>query len=190
MTISQYLKSYRALWGLGVAVVALGPLALWVPDLEPPWPEGSQLITTLFCVLVAILSFALGRQLAPRTGRRTRSRKNRSGFMLWLGSIAIVLGLGFSAYYLVAFERFVIFDQQTIGQETRQVRRVRGTDLLGAWRGTSETPLQLLREHGYVPEVVWTQESVLRIQFLLFATFALAFALFTFGLALLALIPS
>ena len=76
-------------------------------------------------MLVAILGFSLGRQLAAGSG------KARPRILLWTGSLAIVLGLGCAVSYLVSFARYVVSDQQAIGNETRKIRLVIGTELVG-----------------------------------------------------------
>jgi hypothetical protein len=83
------------------------------------------MITTVFCVLVAILSVSLGSQLAS-AGGSPRSRQSRSRLMLGFGSSAVVLGLVCAVCYLVAFERYVVPEDQMIGNQTRKIRRVIG----------------------------------------------------------------
>jgi hypothetical protein len=185
MLATDYLRSLKSLWGLGVAATVISPLALWVPNLQPPWPEGSQMITAVFCIVVAILSFSLSRELSGRNAKSSRSIKPAKLTKV-LGSVALVLGLVFGIGYLSAFNLYVISDVQQVGSETREVRIVIGTELRDELRGTVEQPLQLLRDNGYDPERVWTRESLLRTRFLLFAFFVAMFLLITLGMGLLA----
>ena len=189
MRPSDYLQSYRSLWGIGIVLAVTGPLALWVPDLQPPWPEGSQMIAAVFCVVVAILSVSIAHYfLGQPAASRSRSARTRPLMALWIGAAAIVIGLACGVYYLVVFNRYVVVDLQTVAGETRPIRIVIGTELRGDLENTRERPLQLLQEHGYDAEGVWTRDSILNARFLVFASFVAAFVFLTAGLAVLATI--
>lgn len=184
MRFGDYLRSFQSLWGIGVAVTVAGPLALWVPNLQPPWPEGSQMITTISCIIVAILSFSLSREFLARTSGKSPSRVKRISLITAVSWGALVLGLTCGIAYLRAFNLYVVSDQQQVGTEARVVRIVIGTELRSEFRKTAE-PLELLRDNGYDPERVWTRDSLLRARFLVFAFFAGMFMSITLGLGLL-----
>lgn len=180
-------RSYRSVSGFALVLAATGPLLLWVPDLQPPWPESSQTIATIFCVVVAILAAAWARQFrsaVPRAG----AERQRSRVLLGAGTGAIVLGLIFGISYLVAFNQYVVSEQQTVGGEVRTVRVVIGSQLRPEV-DANERPLQLLQESGYEPERVWTRESLLQTRLRVFISFAATFVALTAGLALLAAAP-
>src|SRR5579864_1683188 len=158
MGATDYLQALKSLWGLGFAATIIGPLALWVPNLQPPWPQGSQLITAVFCIVTAILSFVVSRSLSERR-RRAPPHAAQTKLLRILGSLALVLGLVSGIAYLIAFNLYVIPQSQQIGNEVREIRIVIGTELREDLRGTVEEPLQLLQDNGYDPERIWTRES-------------------------------
>ena len=184
MLATDYLQSLKSLWGVGFAATILGPLALWVPNLQPPWPQGSQMITAVFCIVAAILSFVLSRSLSERSKSSAPHRAKAKPLRI-LGSFALVLGLAAGVGYLIAFNLYVIPQNQQIGKEVREIRIVIGTQLREELRGTVEEPLQLLQDNGYDPERIWTRESLLRARFLVFSSFLAMFLLITFGIGLL-----
>jgi flagellar biogenesis protein FliO len=184
MLASDYLQALKSLWGLGFAATIVGPLALWVPNLQPPWPEGSQVITAVFCIVAAILSFVVSRSLSERS-TMSSPHFGKKKLVRILGSLALVLGLVSGIAYLVAFDLYVKSQSQQIGNEVRQIRIVIGTELREELRGTVEEPLQLLQDNGYNPERIWTRESLLRTRFQVFSSFLAMFLLITFGIGLL-----
>ncbi len=184
MLVTDYLQALKSIWGLGFAAIVIGPLALWVPNLQPPWPQGSQIITAVFCIVVAILAFVICHSLSERS-RRSSRQPAQTKLPRILGSVALVLGLISGIGYLIAFNLYVIPQNQQIGNEVREIRIVIGTELRQELRGTVEEPLQMLQDNGYDPERIWTRESLLRTRFLVFSTFLAMFLLITFGIGLL-----
>jgi TIR domain-containing protein len=187
MISGSYRRSYRYVSGFALVLAATGPLMLWVPDLQPPWPESSQMIATLFCAVVAILAAAWARQFRSAVTRAGAERQ-RSRVLLGAATGAIVLGLISGISYLVAFNQYVVSEEQTVGGEVRTVRVVIGSQLRPDV-DANERPLRLLQESGYEPERVWTRESLIQARLRVFITFVATFVALTAGLALLAIAP-
>ena len=49
------------IWGLAVICAIAGPLLLWMPNLQPPWPEGSHVIAAVLAIVAGILSILIAR---------------------------------------------------------------------------------------------------------------------------------
>ena len=184
----EILRSYRSWWGLAVICAIAGPLLLWMPNLQPPWPEGSHVIAAVLAIVAGILSILIARYFLSNRSKPARAR--RPMFALGIGAAAAVTGLVCGVYYLILFNRHVIVDSQTINGEERQIRIVIGAELRGDLDNPGERPLQLLQEHGYEPERIWTRASIVSARLLIFGDFVAAFVFLTTGLALLATISS
>jgi hypothetical protein len=187
MFSGSHRRSSWSVSGFALVLAATGPLLLWLPDLQPPWPEGSQMIATLLCVVVAMLAAALAKQFQSAATRAGADRQ-RSRVLLGAGTGAIVLGLISGISYLAAFNQYVVSEQQSVGGEVRTVRVVIGNQLRPDV-DANERPVRLLQESGYEAERVWTRESLLRTRLHVFISFAATFVALTAGLALLAVAP-
>ncbi len=147
------------------------------------------MIAVVFCIMAVIPSVSIARYfLGQPTGSRSGSTQRRPLIGLWIGATAIAFGLSCGVYYLIAFNRYVVVDFQNIAGEARPIRIVIGTELRGDLENARERPLQLLQEHGYDAESVWTRDSILNARFRVFASFVATFVFLTAGLALLATI--
>jgi hypothetical protein len=144
------------------------------------------MITAVFCVMVAIIAFSVTREIGGSSGRRSSCSNRGRRVTRAVACLAIILGISCGIAYLNLFNLLVISDNQQIQTEIREIRIVIGTELRDELRGTTQEPLELLRDNGYDPERVWTRGSLLRSRFLVFGFFLAMFLLVTLGLGLLA----
>lgn len=180
MTIGDFAKAFKTLWGAGVAVAVAGPLGLFVPDLYPPWPENSHIIGVLFCAVAAVVSLTLGVGYAQRP-------ENKQTLQTAVAIVCLVIGLASLLAYFMANSTRVVEEQQMVGKKAHQLRFVVGTQLRSDVDQTMGSDArELLRDNQYDPEKIWTAESLRNSRFLLLITFVTAFAMLTFGMGLLA----
>jgi hypothetical protein len=177
--LADFAKSFKNIWGVGVALAVAGPLGMSIPELYPPWPDGSRLIGVIFCAVAAILSFAWGAEL-DRRSRATR-------VLSIVATISLVCGLAFIIVYFVAYNSYVVVETQMVGSEQHKLRFVIGAETRGhSDAELNSASLEMLRDNQYDPERIWTRESLRRSRLLLFGSFLAAFSMLTFGMGLLA----
>jgi uncharacterized membrane protein (Fun14 family) len=162
-----------------VLLATAGPLALFVPDLYPPWPENSHLIGVLFCAVAAVASFSVGLGYAHQP-------KSRSKVQTAVATVCLQLGLASLIGYFFAYSTRVVVETQIVGKDQHQLRFVVGTVKRAGVDSATTDDLELLRDNQYSPERVWTPESVRFSRVLLLVTFIAAFSMLTFGMGLLA----
>jgi hypothetical protein len=179
MNIGDFTKSFKSVWGAGVLLATAGPLALFVPDLYPPWPENSHLIGVLFCAVAAVVSFTVGLGYAHQP-------KSRNKVQTAVATTCLLLGLASLIGYFFAYSTRVVVETQIVGKDQHQLRFVVGTVKRADVDNTTTDDLELLRDNQYSPERVWTPESVRSSRVLLLVTFVAAFSMLTFGMGLLA----
>jgi hypothetical protein len=180
MSLAEFAKSFKSIWGLGVALALAGPLGLSIPELYPPWPDNSRLIGVIFCAVAALLSFAWGSQLT----RRSTAKQKAPAI---IATISLACGLAFILVYFAAYSSYVVVETQMVGSQQRSLRFVVGAETSGSPDGGSTTDyLGMLRDNQYDPERIWTRDSLRRSRFLLFGSFVAAFSMLTFGMGLLA----
>jgi hypothetical protein len=179
MNIGDFAKSFKSVWGAGVLLATAGPLALFVPDLYPPWPENSHLIGVLFCAVAAVASFSVGLGYAHQP-------KSRSKVQTAVATVCLLLGLVSLIGYFFAYSTRVVVETQIVGKDQHQLRFVVGTVKRAGVDSATTDDLELLRDNQYSPERVWTPESVRFSRVLLLVTFIAAFSMLTFGMGLLA----
>lgn len=191
MTAKQFLRSFKSLWGLGILVTAAGPLAMWAPDLDSPWPDSSAKIATLLSAVAGILAFSLGRAYFSRVPKQDPNKNGSSHTMIsFIASAGLLLGVACALTYFLAYNKFVITEVQTVENQERKLRLVVGSERLSEFQGLAISDLDLLRDYQYEPERIWGKESVQRHRFLLFSTFAATFCMLTFGIGLFASCPN
>ena len=180
MDIADWKKSFRSVWGAGVLVATAGPLGLLVPDLYPPWPEHSYVIGVIFAAVATIISFTAGTAYAHQP---KAWRKGQTAFAL----ACLAFGLTSLIWYFSAYSTRVVAEPQMVGAEQHQLRFVVGSEMRAdVDRAQHADNLELLRDNQYIPERVWTPESLRNSRFLLLLTFVTAFFLLTLGMGLLA----
>ncbi len=179
MNIDDFAKSFKTVWGAGVLLATAGPLALFVPDLYPPWPENSHLVGVLFCAVAAVVSSTVGLGYAQQA-------KSKSRVQTVIATTCLLLGLGSLIGYFFLYSTRVVVETQIVGQDQRQLRFVVGTEMRSDVDKTASGDLELLRDNQYSPERIWTPESVRFSRVLLLVSFVTAFSALTFGMGLLA----
>ena len=180
MRLAEFAKSFKSIWGLGVALALAGPLGLSIPELYPPWPDHSRLIGVIFCAVAALLSFSWGSELA---GKSTAKQKRPP----LIATLSLACGLAFLLVYFAAYSSYVVVETQMVGSQQRSLRFVVGAETRGTSDGGSAADdLEMLRDNQYDPERIWTRDSLRRSRFLLFGSFVAAFSMLTFGMGLLA----
>ncbi len=187
MTFASFLKALKSMWGTAVAAAAAGPVILWISDVEPPWPTGADKIATLFCAVAVLLAYIVSRALADQHESPVGKRRNR-GVRLptIIGATFLILGLLGATGYLWAYSTFVVTDSIEIQSNIKLVHIVVGLHVRQDIQVNGRTNLELLRDHLYVPESVWTQDSLRWARMVLLTTFCSTFFLLTFGAAVLA----
>ena len=170
MRFAEFLRSLRSSWGLVVAVVAVGPLAISVPELQPLWPRNSGLIAVVACCVAVWVAWGL---VALTTKHR---------LLIGSGVTCMVLGLGFGTMYLMQYGEWV---EDDISIETeggvRHNRIVVGTEIRSGIRAAGKSRKELLLDHEYDPTRVWTERSIRRVERVLLALFVATFFLLTVG---------
>lgn len=187
MTFASFLKALKFMWGTAVAAAAAGPLILWISGLEPPWPPGAGKIATLFSAVAVLLAYPASRALANRHESLVDKRRNRGvRSPAIIGAIFLILGLLGAISYLWAYSTFVVTDLIETPSHIKVIRIVVGSDVRRGIQANGKTNLELLQEHLYDPESVWTRDSLRWARTVLLTTFCSTFFLLTFGTAVLA----
>jgi len=185
MDLKQYTKSFKSLWGLGVTLGTVGPLGLWVPNLNPPWPWESSAITTLFCVVAVILGFTITKHIKEDENESV----SHSRWLTLLGSAILIVGLFSSVLYMNNYSLFVITEKQETPEGERTLRFVIGTEIKNGIVVNAESELELLRDNQYEPAKVWTRVSIHQARLKLLLSFISTFFFLTLGMAILAALP-
>jgi hypothetical protein len=182
ISLPDFAKSLKIAWG-GISVaLAAGPLAALGPELHPPWPVGSAAIAMILSATALFLAFARYRLSAKRQSAQRHARRK----ILIEGAAAMSIGVVLLVAYLSLFSAFVIEERRPReGAEEESVRFVIGTTRLPHVAEEKLSDLDLLRDHLYEPESVWTRSSLTSVRTLLMATFGLAFAGLSYGSALI-----
>jgi hypothetical protein len=188
MTFLKFLKAFRSIWGGAALAAAGGPIILWASELDPPWPPNSaSKITTLFCAVAILLSYFINRVLAEKqqllNSKHRFVVKQLSGV---IGSIFLVIGLLFGGAYLWIYGKFVVTDTIQTKNNILIVRKVVGDKVRKGINSETTTNIDLLRDHLYDEEAIWTADSLQKARMSLLVTFSLTFFSITFGTAMLA----
>ena len=178
MSLADFFGSFKSVWGGAAVAATAGPLGLWALDLEPPWPSSAGKVATLFCAVAVLLAYVVSRSITPRS-KGAKKLRVIAPATLALGLIAIV-------GYLWAYGRYVVTDSIDRGGRTEIIRMIAGSELRPGIQAGTATQLDLLRDHLYEPEAVWTPQSISTARMLLLLSFVLSFFMLTFGAALLA----
>jgi hypothetical protein len=186
MNLADFVASFKSVWGAAAVAAGAGPLALWVADLEPPWPTSAGKVAAMFCAVAILIAFFIGPAERHSETRAASARKAQRRKARVAGIALLVAGAIGVAAYLWGFGRYVVQDAIERGGRIEMVRVVIGTELRGDLGDVgSATNLDLLRDSLYDAERVWTSDSVNTVRQLLAASFMLSFVLLSFGAALL-----
>lgn len=178
-------RSLKSLWGAVVGLTLVGPLALWLPGLQPPWPTKAAPIATLFSAIAIILGLFVFESSKKSIPSKLISDNQPKHKLFIFGSL--LLGLFLGTIYIYQYERFVIIEIQPTSQgKSNELRFIAGKELRDNIQITDETPKELLRKNDYEPELIWTKESLVKTRLSLLSSFCLTFFFLNFGLTLLA----
>jgi hypothetical protein len=188
MTFSQFIKLFKSMWGGAVIAATAGPSVLWLSGLDPPWPPGSaSKIATLFCAVAAIMAYALGNALSDNKLKifKNNSFLKRQSHGI-VGTVFLMVGLIMGIAYLWTYSSVVVADTIQIQSKNVVVRKVVGDEIRDGVITDGKTKLDLLRDHLYEEDRVWTPESLKAARMTLLTTFLTTFVCITFGTAILA----
>jgi preprotein translocase subunit SecG len=183
MTAKRFFDFVLSLWGGACAVAVGGPVALWLPSIEPPWPEGSAaIVAVVFSVTALILGYASSSPL--QNSAIERERLARRGLRIGCGSLLGSLLL--CVLYLYSYSLYVVYDVKIEGGREIQIRRVVGTELLDK-RNASAQPIELLKENSFEEDKVWTRLSLTRARMLVLFSYVGMFFFLSLGLSILSM---
>jgi len=181
MSLGDFLKAFKSIWGGLAAAAAAGPLLVWGGGLQPPWPDSAAGITSVFCAVSILVGYALSRLLTtPRNDSRAVRR------LILVGVVCLLSGLAGAATYLWAYSSRVVSETVVVKGSETTARFVIGTELLPGLPNTKVPDIERLRDHRYEPAAVWTAASLRASRLLLLASFLATFFLLTLGSSLLA----
>jgi len=188
MTFSHFIKQFKSMWGGAVIAATSGPAILWLSGLDPPWPPGgASKIATLFCAVAAIMAYALGNTLVdknPKISKKYSFLKKQSHRIV--GTAFLTIGLAMGIAYLWIYSSVVLADTIQIQSKNVIVRKVVGNEIRNGIHAEGKTKLDLLRDHLYEEDRVWTADSLKAARMTLLGTFLITFFSITFGTAILA----
>lgn len=186
MINEKYTKSYKSIWGLGIAMATTGPLALWLPELDPPWPSGAGAFVTLFCVIAIILGTIVSRIYfvdVKRISKAELQRRIRRTCLIAAG--LLLLGLLSAIIYILNYSTHVIKELQIVDGQECKLRFIIGKEIQKDFSDTNEPPIKLLRANQYEPSKIWTPASLRNSRVALLLSFAITFFLLNLGLAMI-----
>lgn len=175
MDFKSQLESLKSYWGLVIAAVAAGPLALWSKELQPPWPSSSAVVATTACLVGVWI--ILGLTLVLRGSQMVR----------WIGLVALLLSLSFGGAYIRYFSRYVIWIEVSTATSIRDLPVVVGDELKPGVVQAGKTSRELLLDASTYADDVWTEESIRDAQMKLLVTFVGCFFFLTLGTTALSL---
>lgn len=186
MITEKYSKSYKSVWGLGVAMTTAGPLALWLPELDPPWPSGAGAFATLFCVIAIIIGTVVTRIYfvdVEHINKAEKQRRIRKTCLIAAG--LLLIGLLSAIIYIFNYSTRVITELQIANGQEHKLRFIIGNDIQNDILDKNKPPIELLRDYNYEPSKIWTPVSLSNSRVALLLSFAITFFLLNLGLAMI-----
>lgn len=176
-----FARQYRAVWSLGAVFGLAGPLAMWRASLDPPWPSEARWVAVLMCGVTAVMAYLAAQSSGTRgaTGKHAQETRRKRAR---IAAGALLLGMLTSLAYLYQLGLSVVEETQPSAEGDRHIRVVAGSERMPELRDDRRSDLDVLRDHLYRPEEVWTATSLLRSRMSLLALYVLAFCLLTLGL--------
>lgn len=168
--LGRLLEGLKSAWGMTMAAVAAGPLALWTSDLQPPWPEGSTIVAMTACAAAIWLALVINAGIR----RQVHSRA--------ISAAVLVAGLVLGCAYFWAYGRYVV----TLDVGPRVLRVVIGDEFRPGISLKERTLRETLDDSLWQPEKIWTESSLRFSNGCLLATFVAGFFCLTLGSALVA----
>lgn len=157
--MDEYFKSLLKVLGIGAAFASL-PLFVSLADLEPPWPPAAAVVSSLFILVAAVVSWEFTRK--SRVAHRRR----------WILAGLAMMIVGLLGYMIV----YSLFVEPVPGTPLRVVRGYQCTReaALLYRQQCPDLPRQALEDAEWEAVVLWTRSSVT------IARVSLAFAWFFF----------
>ena len=169
MSFKDQLESLKTAWGVVMAAVAAGPIALWTTELQPPWPSGSALVATTACAFAIWIAFSI------------RTLVKRLLLFKAIGTASLVLGIGLGALYFAAFNRYVVSLDIESQQNPRNIPVVIGGELKPGVMLGQRTEREALIDALGESDKVWTERSIRWAKGSLLSTFVGAFFCLALG---------
>lgn len=181
--MKRFFDFVLSLWGGACVVAVSGPVALWIPSLEPPWPDGSSaIVAVVFSVIALIIGYAY---LSPfRSSAAELKRRARQD--MWIGCGALFGSLLLCALYLYSYSLYVVVDVKLEGEREVQIRRVVGSELLDP-KDDRTLPRVLLKENNFEEDKVWTRQSLTNARMLVLFSYVGMFFFLSLGLSSLSM---
>jgi hypothetical protein len=170
LALKENLEGLKSAWGMTMAAVAAGPLALWQTDLQPPWPEGSTIVSTTACAAAIWLALVINAGVRRQVHLRVTS------------VAVLVAGLVLGGTYFWAYGHYVV----TLDVGPRVLRVVIGDEIRPGVSLKDKTLHETLDDSLWQPEKTWTESSLRFSNGCLLATFVGSFFCLTLGSALVA----
>ena len=176
MSLQEQIESLKSTWGVVMAAVAAGPLALWTSDLHPPWPSSSAMVATTACAAAIWFSFSI------------QSLVDRPNVLKFFGTVSLAIGLILGVYYFSAFGRYVVsIEVPSQDGTTVQTPIVVGSEPRPGITMSNNTTRDLLLDNQLIAERIWTEESIRSAKETLLALFVSCFFFLTLGATIVTL---
>ena len=151
---------------------------MWVPGLEPPWPEGrAAIVGVVFCVVALII----GHAIFSKRGRTAPDRARLALLSQWAGCASLLASLALCATYISAYSLYVVTDVKVEGEREVQIRRVIGAELRDP-KNAGQLEQALLLDNQFEEDRVWTRQSLTRTRLLVLFSYAGMFFFLALGL--------
>jgi hypothetical protein len=184
MNLNAFANSFKSLWGVALVVTTTGPLTLWIPELNPPWPIGSSILATLFSVMSVVLILGLVNNLISASKLSDVVVSKYQLILKLGGSLSIIIGLVFCIVYLFFYSSYVISERRIVNGKEETLRFIIGNEKQEWIENNYQHEIELLRDNQYDPSKIWTRDSLSYVRLLLLSSFILTFTLLTSGIAL------
>ncbi len=191
MSIKDFYKSFRSLWGVASVLAAAGPMAFWPLDFDPPWPPQARAITVLFSAVGYIVAFVAVNEYLPNPNERVRKNAGSRRYPIAVGVGCIAVSVLCSFFYYSSYSTFVKEKPRTVQGQQQTIRRVIGSERKPGLADREEPDDKvLLANHNYDPDEAWTSTSLRSARLQVFLSFLIMFFLLTLGLGTLAQVSS
>jgi hypothetical protein len=172
MTLSDYLHSFKSVWGALVGLsVTLAALLKFTP-LVPPWPDEAGIGASMLAVVACLLGVSVG---------FFASRKPSAAAVLGVSGLVVSFILLMSYLYLLSW-RVVIF-HEPVGNTEIAHRIVVGTETVNP-EDSRKDPIILIDLYG-VNAGAWTNRSVTNARVCLLGSYMAFYLVLTFSLGLM-----
>ena len=182
MSRQSWFTSVSSLWASACAVAIAGPIALWIPGLEPPWPEGSAAIVA---VVFSVIALVIGHVCFLPIGRSAVEHERLTRRSLWIGCASLLVSVLLCVVYLYGYSMYVVAESKLEGTREVRIRRVVGTELIDA-KNAKRPDIDLLKEYSFEEDRLWTRQSLTGPRLFVLLPYAGMFFFLSLGLSSLA----